>query len=319
MTGHHNCRSRVGTDCDSAMPLLRITCPPHITERIVHLLHSEAGATELVVLAEASRLSSGDLVLAEVPRASIDEVLLRLPEAATMTGLHVAVVPSERLIPSPADDDRDDDAVIWAQVTQDVHSIAQLSWINLLLVVIAAAISAIGIIEDQLLLLVGAMALSPDFWPVADTCLSLVRGAWERALHGLATLAIGFAAAASGAFLLTAALSAAGLVDADVVPSSEFTLFIARPDGLSVVVALLAGVAGALAITLPDTRGLVGVFVSVTTIPAAANIGVGLAAGDASDVAGSAVQLAVNVTSLLLAGTATLAVRRRLRSRQLRR
>ena len=301
------------------MPLLRITCPPHVTERIIHLLHSEARATELVVLAEATRRSSGDLVMAEVPRASIDELLLHLPDATTMSGLHVAVMPSERLIPEQTDrDHHDEDAVIWAQVTQDVHTIAQLSWINVLLLVIAASIAAIGIIEDQLLLLVGAMALSPDFWPVVDTCISLVRRAWDRALRGLATLAIGFTAAATGAWLLIAALSAAGVVDADATPSREFTLFISRPDGLSVVVALLAGVAGALAVTLPDTRGLVGVFVSVTTIPAAANIGVGLAAGDASDFTGSAVQLAVNVTSLLLAGTVTLAVRRNLRQRRLR-
>jgi hypothetical protein len=48
---------------------------------------------------------------------------------------------------------------------------------------------------------------------------------------------------------------------------------------------------------------VVGVLVSITTIPAAANIGVALANRDRADLAGAAVQLLVNVVSLILAGT----------------
>jgi uncharacterized hydrophobic protein (TIGR00271 family) len=294
------------------MPLLRITCPPELTEPIVHILHSEAGATELAVVAGTNPMSPGDLVLADVPRASVDTLLARFPDAGSVAGLHVAIVPSERLVPRVvAADDDDDEAVIWAQVVQDVHGTGHLSAVNILLVVIAAAIAAIGIIQDQLLLIVGAMALSPDYYPIADVCLSVVRGAWRRAAGGIGTLALLFGCGILGAWVLTAALQATGLLDASAVPSRQLTLFISRPDGLTVVVALLAGVAGAMAITLSDARGLVGVFVSITTIPAAANIGVALADRDWADMAGAAVQLTVNVASLIVAGTITLAIRRR--------
>lgn len=293
------------------MPLVRISCPPELTERIVHVLHTNAGATELAVVAGTNPMAPGDLVLADVPRGSIDLLLERIPEAATLAGLHVAIVPSERLVPEvvPADD-ADDEAVIWVQVVQDVHAAGRLSVINVLLVVIAAGIAALGIIQDQLLLIVGAMAISPDYFPIADTSLSLVRGLWRRAAVGVGTLALMFGCGAVGAWALTGALQAVGLVDASTEPSRQLTLFISRPDGLTVVVALLAGVAGALAITLADARGLVGVFVSITTIPAAANIGVALAARDWSDLAGAAVQLVVNVIALIVAGTITLAIRR---------
>ncbi len=100
---------------------------------------------------------------------------------------------------------------------------------------------------------------------------------------------------------------------ADSTSSKQLILFISHPDALSIVVAALAGVAGALAITLPDARGLVGVFVSVTTIPAAANIGVAFGAGDWHDMLGAAVQLLVNVTTVLIAGAITLEIRHRLR------
>jgi uncharacterized hydrophobic protein (TIGR00271 family) len=300
------------------MPLLRVTCPPDRTDRIVHLLLTESGATELTVIAGASRLSSGDLVLAEVPRAAVDDVLARVATVHEHPDLHVAVQPSERLVPPPDGSVADEDAVIWAQVVQDVHETGRLSWINVLLMVVASCIAAIGIIQDQLLLIVGAMAISPDYFPVADACLSLVRRDWRRAMTAVGTLLVTFGAAIIGAWLLIVVLARAGIVSEATAPPQELTLFISRPDALSVVVALFAGIAGALAITLPDARGLVGVFVSITTIPAAANIGVAFAKRDWSELAGAAVQLLFNVVSLIVAGTITLGIRRLAGNRAMR-
>jgi uncharacterized hydrophobic protein (TIGR00271 family) len=209
----------------------------------------------------------------------------------------------------------DDEAVVWAQVSEDLHDLGRLSWINTLLVVIASGIAAVGIIQDQLLLIVGAMALSPDYFPIADTCLAVVLRDKHRARTGLVTIAAIFSSAIVGAWALTEVLNRTGLVTAESAPSQQLTLFISQPDSLSVVVAVLAGIAGALAVTLPDARGLVGVFVSITTIPAAANIGVAFVAGEWSEMKGAAVQLTVNVTSLLVAGAVTLGLRRRLHIR----
>lgn len=294
------------------MPLLRVTCPPERTDHIVHLLLTEAGATELTVVADASRVTLGDLILADVPRAVVDEILERIALVHEHPDLHIAVQQSERLVPPQDDDGADEESVIWAQVVQDVHETGRLSWINVSLIVVAACIAAIGIIQDQLLLIVGAMALSPDYFPVADACLSVVRRDWRRVQLALGTLLVSFGAAIVGAWVLTEVLGRTGIVSEATAPPQELTLFISRPDALSIVVALFAGVAGALAITLPDARGLVGVFVSITTIPAAANMGVALASRDWGELSGAAVQLAVNVASLLVAGTFTLGIRRRL-------
>ena len=299
------------------MPLLRITCPADWTERIVAMLDREAAASEVAVMPRASRVSGGDLILAEVPRGVVDDLLARLPDPAALHGIHVAVQATEQLFPTAAADDPDDEAVIWAQVDRDVHEQGRLSWVNVLLVVVAAMLAAVGIVRDELLLIVGAMALSPDYFPVADTCLSIVLRRRDRTLAGLRTLAVSFGAGIIGAWLFTEAGFALGLVDRDAARGLGVTQFISQPDMTSVVVALLAGVAGALAITLQGTRGLVGVFVSITTIPAAANIGVAAAARDVTEMTGAAVQLGVNVASLLLAGTLTLELRHHLRRRRL--
>lgn len=299
------------------MPTLRIVCPPERTDHIVGLLHAGA-ATGIAVVPGAGRPDHGDLVLADVPRSSIDPLLARVRSAAgAAPGVQLTIQDSERLLPS-APPSPDDEAVIWAEVIHDLHASGRLSWANVLLVVIAAAIAAIGIMEGQLLLIVGAMALSPDYLPIANTYLALSRRAWRAAAGGLATLAVCFGSAAAAAWLLAELLLARVLADVPVGDRlGELTLFIARPDRLSVLVALLAGVAGAVAITLPGARGLVGVFVSVTTIPAAANIGVAVAARDGSELAGATVQLLVNVAGLLVAGTVTLALRHRGRAPRL--
>jgi len=95
----------------------------------------------------------------------------------------------------------------------------------------------------------------------------------------------------------------------------QLTAFISHPDALGAVVAALAGVAGMLSLTKARSGTLVGVLVSVTTIPAVANIGVAAAYGEGPEMAGAALQLAVNLAGLVLAGMATLVVQSRLTTR----
>lgn len=300
------------------MPQLRIVCPPERTDQIVQRLQERSAATGVVVVRGAGQPGGGDLVLADVPRSQIDPLLARVRErtrAGRPVDVHLTVLPSERLLP-PVAASAEDEAVIWAEVVQELHAAGRLSWTTGLLIVIASAIAAVGITEGQLLLIVGAMALSPDYLPIANTYLALSRRDWRAAARGLGTLAVCFGAAAAAAWLLAEALAVTGIGPPPSDPLHVLTLFIAHPDALSVVVALLAGVAGAVAITLPGARGLVGVFVSVTTIPAAANIGVAVADRDLTELVGAAVQLLANVSGLLLAGAVTLALRHRGQARQ---
>ena len=110
----------------------------------------------------------------------------------------------------------------------------------------------------------------------------------------------------------TVAFRASGLApDNYVLGSRELTAFIARPDGMALVVAVLAGIVGMLSLTEGRSGALVGVLVSVTTIPAAANVGVAAAYGAWSEVRGAAAQLVLNLTGLLVAGVLTLVVQAR--------
>jgi hypothetical protein len=69
---------------------------------------------------------------------------------------------------------------------------------------------------------------------------------------------------------------------------------------------VLAGIAGVLSLTSTKSGALVGVFISVTTVPAAGDMALSLALGGSAEFARAATQLGVNLAGILVAATATL-------------
>jgi uncharacterized hydrophobic protein (TIGR00271 family) len=105
---------------------------------------------------------------------------------------------------------------------------------------------------------------------------------------------------------------AVGAAPDDFMPDSHpLTDFISKPDFFSFFVAFVAGTAGVLSLTNAKSGALIGVLISVTTIPAASNIGVAAAYGDWNEAGGATAQLAINLTSIVLAGVLTLFIQRR--------
>ena len=145
---------------------------------------------------------------------------------------------------------------------------------------LATLLAAIAIVLDSQVLVIGAMILGPDFGPVAAMGVALVRRRW--ALLGLSarTLLLGFGVAITITTLLALLARALGWITViDVTRPRPGTGFIYTPDKWSFIVALIAAAAGVLSVTSAKFHGLSGVFVSVTTIPAAGNIALGIALG----------------------------------------
>jgi len=205
------------------------------------------------------------------------------------------------------------DAVVWEEVESRTSENVELSGSFLAFMVVATLIAAVGILTDQLILIIGAMVVGPEFGPLAGLCVALVHIRGDLARRSLLALAIGFPLAILASLALTLAIDAASLVPGDFSQSEHpFTDFISSPDEFTVIVAILAGIAGVLSLTSAKSGALVGVLISVTTIPAAANIGVAVALGDGSDGLGAALQLGLNLVAIVLAGVAVLFFQRRL-------
>jgi uncharacterized hydrophobic protein (TIGR00271 family) len=136
-------------------------------------------------------------------------------------------------------------------------------------------------------------------------------------IRSLTALTVGFPVGITAAFLFTLFCVAVGLLASDFESSQNpITHFIAEPDWFTVLVAIFAGAAGMLSLTAAKSGALVGVLISVTTIPAAANIGVAAALANWSDWRGAMLQLTINLTAIVAAGVTTLFLQRRLFERR---
>ena len=176
---------------------------------------------------------------------------------------------------------------------------------------LACLIASVGILLDSPILIIGAMIVGPEFGPIAGLCVASVQRRRDVARRSFIALAVGFPVGITAAFLFTLIVRAVDLIPAGfTVVDHPLTDFISDPDEFSFIVAVFAGIVGMLSLTAAKSGALVGVLISVTTIPAAANIGVAAAYSEWSEWRGAMLQLTLNLTAILLAGVATLYVQR---------
>jgi uncharacterized hydrophobic protein (TIGR00271 family) len=287
--------------------------PAHRTEEVVGALLESPASFNVSVLAGVAVDPVGDVVLCDVAREGANDVVaalrgLGLHEEGTVALTRVDVMVgeagsrAEERAPGEAGD-----AAVWEEVDERVRGESALTVSFVVFMVIAALIAAVGLVEDAPILVVGAMVVGPEFGPLSGLAVGLFNWRAEGVRVALTTLVVGLVVATAAAYLATAIAELFDLVPGGFSPSRQpLTGFVVDPSVLSFVVALLAGVAGTLSLTQAKSGALIGVLISVTTIPAVAAMGVAGALGRWDDARGAGVQLALNVVALVLAGVVTL-------------
>ncbi|MDQ3934399.1 MAG: TIGR00341 family protein [Actinomycetota bacterium] len=302
---------------------LRLVVPEDIVTEVHDLLCESDAVSSVIHLRGAAEKPAGDVILCDVAREDASVIIsdlreLGLHERGTIaleeidTAISRAAVAAEKAaagLPS--------DAVVWEEVETRTSEQTELGASFLAFMAIATMIAAVGVILDSQILIIGAMVVGPEFGPIAGFCVAVVHLRKHLAKRSILALAVGFPVAITSAFLLTLLLRATGSAP-DELTKRPLTDFISHPDEFSVIVALLAGTAGVLSLTSAKSGALIGVLISVTTIPAAGNIGVAAAYGDGDEWVGAMLQLSLNLTSILVAGVVTLYVQRRLYIRRKR-
>jgi uncharacterized hydrophobic protein (TIGR00271 family) len=184
----------------------------------------------------------------------------------------------------------------------------------LALISVAAVIAALGVIKSSSILIVGAMAVSPDLLPICATCVGIVAGRRLLAQRAFLTLTLGLTLVVVVAALLTAALKGLAFLPDDFTIHSSTLNTLAKTDYSTVLIALAAGIAAILSF---ETRAsaAVGVAISVTTIPASAYLGVAIGGGGTDSSLGALLVLVVNVSLMIVSGSLTLTLQRWLAGR----
>jgi uncharacterized hydrophobic protein (TIGR00271 family) len=295
---------------------LRVITPAERTEDVLEILRADPGTTHLVLLRGAAVDPRGDVVTADVTREAADEVL----NALTGLGIdHVGGITVEPIDTEMSDAaDRAEqrapgdaaDAVVWQELLAKTGEESRLTPTYLAFLTIACLLAAVGVITDSAITIVGAMVVGPEFGPLSALAVGLVRRRWDLVRRAVVALAVGFPLAMAFTAAGTLLGQWAGLFDANVMREGHDVDFVYQVGWWSLIVAVLAGAAGMLSMTSARSAVLVGVFISVTTVPAAGYASVAAILGQWPQFFGSVGQLAVNLAGIVLAAAAVLVVRR---------
>ena len=288
---------------------VRMVSPPDLTELLAAALIADSGVSNLVVLTGSARRPDGDAVHFDVHVRSANSVLRQVRE---LQGDHPSSIVIENVDAAIGEEigpvrkqglvERDVTPV-WDVVEAKIHSDAVYAPSFFILLAIAGLIGAVGILTNSQILIVGAMVVGPEYNAIMGVALGIDKRDRRAILRGNAALLAGFSAAIIVTLLFGLAIRWSGQTpraySLGVRPVSSL---IDKPNLFSVVVAVLAGIVGVVSLTESRASTLIGVFISVTTIPAASDVGLSAAYANWSEAWGSALQLLLNVVILIAIG-----------------
>ncbi len=295
---------------------LRVIAPTELCDRVIDTLTGNPGVAHLVVHRDAALDPVGDEITADIARESANDIIdalkaLGVKERGAITLDVVDTVLSTRAYRAEEEAAGDPaDAVVWDELATRTREESTLNVTFLSFLCLACLIAAVGVVTDSPVTVVGAMVVGPEFGPLAALAVALVRRKTYLARRAALALAVGFPVAMLVTAIGVLAGEAAGWIEVSNTRELNEVDFIFQVGPLSLVVALLAGAAGMLSLVSAKSAALVGVFISVTTVPAAGFAVVAATVGDWDVAAKSTAQLAINLAGITLAGVLVLWGRR---------
>ncbi len=294
---------------------LRSSIADHRADEFAALLREMEGVRRVVQEADEAVARAARVFVADVEPSSADRLVEEIaqlgidPDDYVLTRLEV-IAPQHRHHRGESGED----GFAWVEVMGQARANSRLLARYLALINVAAVIAAIGVITSSSILIVGAMAVSPDLLPICATSVGLVGGNRSLARRAFVTLTMGLGLVVATAAVLSFLLKVTGLLPEGFRVEQSSLATLAHTDYSTVLIALAAGVAGMLSF---ETRAstAVGVAISVTTIPASAYLGVAIGGGGIEHALGALAVLVINVTLLIVSGSLTLLLQRTLPNR----
>jgi uncharacterized hydrophobic protein (TIGR00271 family) len=281
-----------------------------LLERVASTLDQTDGVSHVACI-DATR-PGYSLVSARVRPRSVDALL----DTLQVLGVPGRDVTLDRIeVVGALSQGRAERTMVWADVLGT-------AWVNarplaryLAFMVVAGVIASYGVVDNNGILIVGAMAVSPDLLPITAIAVGIVGRQTELASRALLTLALGLGAAGMAAAVSTFIQDHLGFIPAGYsVRATGVLTGLTTISNETVVVAFVAGVAGMLALETRASSG-VGVAISVTTIPAVGYFGVAVGLRELDKALGALGVLGVNVLMMVVGAVGTLLLQRAILSR----
>ncbi len=267
-----------------------ITREGHI--EAVRRLARECGARDhwLGALNEDGRQAVHILIPPGRRQQLLDTLQARL---GSSEGSQIMVYPLELVLPRERDEEKPSPATTREELYNEVHRGAQLNGTFLLLVSLSTVVAAIGLLEDNPAVIIGAMVIAPLLGPNLAFALGTALGDTQIMWQALRTGMAGLGTALSFSIII-------GML----WPSEEFSHeILSRTDaGLdSIALAFASGAAAVISLTTGLSSVLVGVMVAVALLPPTAVIGMMTGQGEWQLAYGATLLLLINIVSVNLA------------------
>jgi len=205
--------------------------------------------------------------------------------------------PEKKVESSGSDDEKSKARISREELYDDIYDVCDVNRAFLLMVALSTVIACVGILRDNVAVVIGAMIMAPLLGPNVALALATTLGDGKLARRALLANVTG----AGFAFLLAVALGMTVAVNTDVWELSSRT----HVDFRDIVIAVAAGVGGSIAFTTGVPASVVGVMVAVALLPPLAATGMLLGAGEWQLAYRAFLLLMINVSSVNLGGVGT--------------
>jgi uncharacterized hydrophobic protein (TIGR00271 family) len=260
----------------------------------------------------AAGVHDGDALVTADVRASAADTALEMVRGLGISAEDISLLRFDAIDPSSASEEAV--ALVWADLLGQARINARTAVRYLVFMAVAGVIAGFGVIDQDQILIVGAMAVAPDLLPVTAACTGLILRRPRLIRSGLVSLLVGLGVACIFAATITGFLNLFDLLPAEFAIHEIGLASQQHVEAETIFVAFAAGVAGMLAVETRASMG-VGVAISVTTIPAAAFLGVAAGIGQLSKSLDALGVLGANIAMMLVGGSLALAVQRKLASK----
>jgi hypothetical protein len=262
--------------------VLTLAIPAEKRTELLEHLQGIDGVVAISVQVGGSSRPEGDVITVQATNRAAERIFgimqaMKIAKGSciAMSELTALVAPDDR---GPVQNERNESP--WEEVETLLRRETNLSVNYLLLMTLAGAVAAVGLQQDQLHIVIGAMLIAPGFEPLVRIVFGPVTGVWSEMRKGLVSTFVGYLMLAIGSaigFLLAMTMAPA---PSGNVLDQHWIEFWSSFSWAGVLTALLAGLAGSAVVTSRETVFATGVMVALALIPSMAILGLGLAAGD---------------------------------------
>lgn len=302
-----------------------VLLPSSATDGFVKQVQALDGLLTLQVVRGAAVQPPGDSVTVEVSDTCMPDLMHVLDQYGAGTDERVSVTMSEPIgmvsASSPREIMADPASSSLEEMQYMLARESHMAFNKVMVMAAAGVVAAVGIATNSVHVVVGAMVIAPGFEPLLRLSLGAVtrHRVWRR---GVTDTAKGYGALLAGAGVTMLVLPLLGVTvpanDAGYLTSQSLVHYWGSVTTAGTLVAVAAGVAGALLVAANRSVLTAGVMIALALVPAATLVASGIVTGDLGLAARAAARWLHDAGIVVLMGVVVLGAKARNRGRVLR-